>query len=176
MSGNCFRADRAPSLIGGQIFLNPERTSEGSSWVIRKEMCRSACTAVSANIYRGPAAAGPVCAEGCIEWECLCLRAVSVELGTRVPHTGALGPVLTSCPQIACALGKVSPPWDFSTHLRDQRLKSTAQGWLPCLSRSPGDKGHGQLCSASSHLERWAMKACCPGLQSHLQRVYCFGL
>ncbi|XDA73657.1 hypothetical protein R6Z07F_003878 [Ovis aries] len=53
VSGNCFRADRAPSRTGGQIFLNPERTSsEGSSWVIRKEMCRFVHGCVSKHLQR----------------------------------------------------------------------------------------------------------------------------
>lgn len=53
VSGNCFRADRAPSWTGGRIFLSPERTSsEGSSWVTRKEMCRFVHGCVSKRLRR----------------------------------------------------------------------------------------------------------------------------
>ena len=61
---------------------------------------------------------------------------------------GALGPVLTSCPRIACALGKVFPSLGLQhppprTKGLDRQLR-----WMPpCLSRSSGDKRHGQLCS-----------------------------
>lgn len=121
---------------------------------------------------------GSVCAEGCgAEWEFLCLRAVSAELGTRVPHMGALGPVLTSFPRVACPLGKVYPRLGLQHPPPRTKGLDRLLRWPPlCLSRSPGDKGCGRLCSASSHLERWAMKACCPGLRSHLQSAYCFVL